>query len=96
MIAMEMMHVSEKDIGTLFVAGAFGNHLNVRNAKKLRMLPDVKNVKLVKDAAVTGAKMCLAPDMRKVAKKIARDTKSIELANNKDFTMRFIKGLEFG
>lgn len=94
--AMEMMNISEKDIDALFVAGAFGNHLNVGNAKALRMLPDVKNVKLVKDAAVTGAGICLEPGMRGVAKKIARNTESVELANNKNFTMRFIKGLEFG
>jgi uncharacterized 2Fe-2S/4Fe-4S cluster protein (DUF4445 family) len=95
-IAVEMMHIGDKDIDTLFVAGTFGNHLNVRNAKRMRMLPDVKNVKLVKDAAVTGARMCLAPEMRKVAQKIAKNTRSVELANNKNFTREFLKGLEFG
>lgn len=61
-----------RDLDRIFIAGAFGNGINLENAKLVGLIPDlpIKKVTFVGNAAISGAKIAL------ISKK-ARDTANI-------------------
>lgn len=61
-----------RDLDRVFIAGAFGNGINLENARLIGLIPDlpIKKVTFVGNAAISGAKIAL------VSKK-ARDTANI-------------------
>jgi len=63
-ILMAQSGKSVKDVGTFFLAGAFGNSLDVASARRIGLLPfPLDAVKPVGNAALLGAKLALfAPD----------------------------------
>lgn len=86
------------DIGTLFIAGGFGNYLNQRNAKRIGLLPNepTLNKEAVGNAALGGAAMLLLnQDLRLVAAKIAGEATVLSLSTNKKFVNYYIEGMLF-
>ena len=89
-ILMRKRGVSTSLIDKIFVAGAFGNYLNIENSIIIGLLPDVppSKVKFVGNAAGSGAIMSLiSKKEREKAKEIARKTKYVELAIDPSFHM---------
>ncbi|MHA1834414.1 MAG: ASKHA domain-containing protein, partial [Candidatus Baldrarchaeia archaeon] len=89
-ILMRKRGVSTGLIDKIFVAGAFGNYLNIENSIIIGLLPDVPSskVKFVGNAAGSGAIMSLiSKKEREKAKEIAKRTKYIELAIDPSFHM---------
>jgi len=89
-ILMRKRGVSTDLIDKIFVAGAFGNYLNIENSIIIGLLPDVPSskVKFVGNAAGSGAIMSLiSKKEREKAKEIAKRTKYIELAIDPSFHM---------
>ena len=75
-------------INKIFVAGAFGNYLNIENAITIGLLPDVplSKIEFVGNAAGSGAIMSLiSKEEREKAGEVARRTKYVELAIDPNF-----------
>jgi uncharacterized 2Fe-2S/4Fe-4S cluster protein (DUF4445 family) len=95
---MEEKKVSPEDVESLYVAGAFGNYLNLRNAIAIGMLPPIseERFKLVGNSAVAGAKLGLiSSEMRRKAETIAQRTRYLELGARKTFNRDFTSALDF-
>jgi uncharacterized 2Fe-2S/4Fe-4S cluster protein (DUF4445 family) len=60
-ILIESMGLSVNDLHCIYLAGGFGNYLNVRNAITIGMLPDMptSRIKFVGNTSLIGAKMVL-------------------------------------
>ncbi|MDD1778216.1 MAG: ASKHA domain-containing protein [Candidatus Helarchaeota archaeon] len=87
-LLMDELGITEKDIDKVFIAGAFGNYIDVANARFIGMYPeiDLTKVTLVGNAAGTGARMTLlSKKMRTLAETISQQTKYVELAIKKNF-----------
>jgi len=92
MTLMKKNGVIETDIDILFIAGAFGSYIDPENARIIGMYPEValEKVKVVGNAAGTGARMALASKAaRKTAEEISSKVKYIELAAEPNFQMEF-------
>lgn len=97
-ILLKRKNLKEKEINTLFIAGAFGNYINPENAKVIGLIPNVptENIKFVGNTAVAGAKMALVScKMRESMKTILKIVRYYELATDPDFNSTFINSLLF-
>jgi uncharacterized 2Fe-2S/4Fe-4S cluster protein (DUF4445 family) len=86
MLLMDELKVNETDIEKVFIAGAFGNYIDISNARFIGMYPEIalSKVKLVGNAAGTGARMTLlSKKMRTIAESL--QIKYIELAAKEKF-----------
>ena len=83
----------------LYIAGAFGNFLNVDDLMSLGFLPPVKreNVEMVGNAAGDGA-VCAAFSTEFMARAdaLAKYVKVLNLAEQASFQEAFVKALRFG
>jgi uncharacterized 2Fe-2S/4Fe-4S cluster protein (DUF4445 family) len=92
MTLMKKKGIAETDIDILFIAGAFGSYIDPENARIIGMYPEValKKVRVVGNAAGTGARMALASKAaRKTAEVISSKVKYVELAAEPNFQMEF-------
>lgn len=82
----------------IFLAGAFGNYLNVENSIRIGLLPDIKKEKIffIGNSSLAGARILLLS--RKARRDIYSQIKKIRfysLASDTSFQDRFIQSLEF-
>ncbi len=80
------------DLDEIFIAGAFGKHINPKQAITLGMLPDLSldTYKAIGNSSLKGAEMVLLnEDSRKKAKTIKNKITYIELNVNQDFMTKF-------
>ena len=92
-ILMKKFDILEKDINKLFIAGAFGTHIDIENARFIGIYPEIplEKVKRIGNAAGTGSRMCLVSGlMRKIAEEISKKVEYIELAVQPDFQNVFL------
>lgn len=90
--------MSLKDLDGVYVAGAFGNSLDIRNAQALGLLPGVREEKImfVGNSSLAGArKLLLSAPARAEAETLARTIAHISLAARPDFQDEFVGALEF-
>jgi len=83
-----------RDLERIFIAGAFGNYLDILSAQILGMLPDVpqERFSFIGNGAIAGASMTLlSKDFAEEAQAIAKMVKSVELNLVKDFQSEFVK-----
>ncbi len=81
-----------EDVETIFVAGAFGRHINPRQAIILGMLPDLplSQYEPVGNSSLQGAEMILFSDSyRRRSKHIRKKITYVELNVNQEFMIRF-------
>jgi len=86
------------EVKTVYVAGAFGNYLNLGNAIAIGMLPpfNEERFRLVGNSAVTGARLGLvSKEMRDRAEMIAHNSRYLELGARKSFNKDFTAALNF-
>jgi uncharacterized 2Fe-2S/4Fe-4S cluster protein (DUF4445 family) len=97
-LLLESLGVGVGDLHRVYVAGAFGNYLDLDNAQAIDLLPPVTKdrVVFVGNAAGVGAQMALIDvrARRRMARLRARIT-FLELATNKDFQEAFAARLGF-
>ncbi|MDD6191041.1 MAG: ASKHA domain-containing protein [Firmicutes bacterium] len=85
-----------EDLDNVFVAGAFGNYIDIGNSVKIGLLPavDMDKIKPVGNTASEGAAMALLSDKELArAESIAKATEHIELADNPEFQNTYIQSL---
>jgi len=95
-ILMKKENVHPEDLDQVFIAGAFGSHINSENAVFLGLVPDVplRKIKFLGNTAVTGAKAALiSTKIRREAEEIVKKTRYVELGAQPEFQSEFSKAL---
>lgn len=95
---LEENRVSPKQLDGIFIAGAFGNYLNIKNSKKIGLLPqiDEKKVVFIGNSSLAGAKaLLLSLQTRKKIESLVKKIQYISLAAKPSFQENFMKALEF-
>jgi len=94
MTLLRVAKTSIEEIERIYVAGAFGNYLDIFAAQVLGMLPDIARDKFVfvGNGSLIGAEtILLSSDTEEQVKEIVGKTKVIELNLIKDFQKEFIQ-----
>lgn len=66
-ILFKNYNIKREDIHILFIAGAFGSHINKESARMIGIYPEINldKIVVVGNAAGTGARMCLVSEKAK-------------------------------
>lgn len=86
------------EVDRIFLAGAFGNYIDVENASKIGILPKVPKEKIIpvgNSSGLGAIECCRYKDFSAKAAKILERAKHIELATHKDFQQIFVRNLLF-
>lgn len=87
-----------EDIDRFYLAGGFAKHLDVGAAKRIGLIPDIPDEKIVPvgNAALEGAsRALLAPSLRAALDEIATTVEHIELETHPSFFEFFVEGCQF-
>ena len=90
---LESMNMSVTDIEQVYLAGGFGNYLDIRSAITIGMLPDisVSKVQFVGNTSVIGAKMSLfSKDAYETARTIASRMTYFDLMCNNKYMEEYV------
>jgi uncharacterized 2Fe-2S/4Fe-4S cluster protein (DUF4445 family) len=90
---LESMGMSVNNIEQLYLAGGFGNYLDIRSAITIGMLPDVSasKVQFVGNTSVIGAKMALlAKDAYEIAGILASKMTYFDLMSNNKYMEEYM------
>ena len=88
-----VMEVSDENIEQLFLAGGFGNYINLESAIQIRLLPnlDQKRIQYIGNAAQQGAELALLSESeREKTSIIASKIEHVALATRMDFQELFV------
>ena len=80
------------DMDRIFIAGGFGNYLDIRKAILLGLMPDISvdRFSFIGNGSLSGARMVLLSDgMREIAHDVYRKLTYVELSVNRDFFDEF-------
>ena len=92
-LLIESMGLSIDDVHCVYLAGGFGNYLNVRNAITIGMLPDMpaSRIKFVGNTSLTGAKMALlSEEAFETVQSIASQMTYFDLMGNQKYMEEFM------
>ena len=95
---MEKKNLSIDALDGVYMAGAFGNYLNITNSIKIGLLPPLPEEKIhfVGNSSIAGAKALLVSDpLRRELDKFAKDIEFFSLATNKQFQEYFVDSIDF-
>jgi len=90
--------ITVSKVSDFCIAGGFGKYLNIKNAVRIGLLPDVdaKKVRLLGNAALGGAVMLLLnKNLREECKNIAKRAKLAELSTDPYFAEKYMMGMMF-
>jgi len=93
-VLMEAMETKLDDIDTIYIAGGFGNYLNVREAITIGMLPDVplEKIRFVGNTSIAGAKTALlSQKAMERAERIAESMTYFDLMSHPGYMEEFIR-----
>ncbi len=85
-------------IDTFLLAGGFGNYINIRNARRIGLIPDLADDRIhyIANAAGLGAQLALLSDQcRRQAEQIAMETKHLSLAGLEGFQKMYLGTMGF-
>lgn len=92
------MNISPDVIRNVFISGSFGFFLNINNAKRIGMIPDLPSAEFhfLKNSAGIGSRLALlSSKARAECKEIASFTEHINLAHHREFNNCFIDNMLF-
>ncbi|MBP3652933.1 MAG: DUF4445 domain-containing protein, partial [Clostridia bacterium] len=95
---MEAANVTADEIETLYIAGGFGSHLNVRSAARIGLIPAelAGKVRILGNAALTGASMLLLDQNRlDEIRAIKERSKHVNLGGNPVFNEHYMDQMFF-
>lgn len=95
---MKQLEVTEEDLESLILAGAFGNYIEKDSALAIGLLPDISKERIhsVGNAAGVGACMALlSKEARELVQSLAKETEHVELSMNMDFQEEYIYAMNF-
>ena len=97
-IVLREYGISTKDISNMYIAGGFGNYININNAIEIGFIANIPQEKIhqVGNTAIEGAtKMLLSSKTRCEIEDICKKIEHIELETTKDFFDLFVDGCQF-
>jgi uncharacterized 2Fe-2S/4Fe-4S cluster protein (DUF4445 family) len=95
----EKHRVETEDLDKVYIAGAFGNYLNTKNAMRIGLLPDIGPEKIVYvgNSSLAGARaLLLSKRAREKTESLIRKVHYISLASDMRFQQHFIDSLNLG
>lgn len=95
---MEAAKITAEDLDQVIVTGAFGSHIDFRNAVKIGLLPDAKagSYRILTNGAVEGAALMITSDVFwDRAERIPQNATHVGTAGSEMFQERFLRMLEF-
>ena len=90
--------ITDEDISEVYLAGAFGNFIRRRNAKRIGLIPNIPSEKItfIGNASSSGARLVLLSQVKeREAEKISRGTHYVELSTKGDFNDNFMNEMVF-
>ncbi|MBC7110031.1 MAG: DUF4445 domain-containing protein [Archaeoglobi archaeon] len=96
MTLAEKLEISPEEIEKIYLAGSFGRHVDLENAKIIGLLPQVENRRVIfaGDSAIAGAKMVLKSiKERDEVRKALEKVEYVELSAERDFYRIFVKAI---
>jgi uncharacterized 2Fe-2S/4Fe-4S cluster protein (DUF4445 family) len=93
-VLMESTQTKPEDLESVYLAGGFGNFLNVKQAVTIGMLPDVplEKIRFVGNTSIAGAKTSLCSRKAlEAAEKIARSMTYFDLMSHSGYMDEFIR-----
>jgi uncharacterized 2Fe-2S/4Fe-4S cluster protein (DUF4445 family) len=93
-VLMKAMETETEDLEAIYLAGGFGNFLNVKQAVIIGMLPDVpaEKIKFVGNTSIAGAKaVLLSKKAHETAEKIAHSMTYFDLMTHPGYMDEFIR-----
>ncbi len=97
-VILRRANIEVEDLSKIFIAGSFGNYINIENAITIGLIPrvNINKIVFVGNAAISGAKLALkSVKIRKEAEELARRVKYIELSIDPLFRKVFTENLLF-
>ena len=97
-ILLEKLKITADEIENLYLAGAFGNYIDIKNAIRIGLIPEISldKIKPVGNSAGEGAKISLISKEKRIEENsINKKINYIELAAEKNFNKEFVKSLSF-
>ncbi len=95
-VLMHQAGIAVEDLDRIVIAGAFGSYIDVRNALRVGMFPQLRQDQFeqVGNAAGVGARLALiSRAQRELANEIAKRAQYVELTNDPRFTMAFTEAM---
>ena len=93
-VLMESTQTKPEDLEAIYIAGGFGNFLNVRQAVTVGMLPDVplEKIQFVGNTSIAGAKtVLLSREALETVEQIAKSMTYFDLMSHPKYMDEFIK-----
>ena len=97
-VLMKSAGMDFRDIDALYLAGGFGNYINIRSAVRIGLLPSELQNKIfpVGNSAGMGALQFLKSDeFENRIERITSSSEYIELSDSDDFTIEFVMNMDF-
>lgn len=98
-LLIEKDNLKAKDIDVVYIAGGFGNFLNVKDAFRIGLIPSELEgkTKMIGNTSVIGSSLCLLDiDALQRCESIRKKTMYYELSSDKRFTDLYIDAMIFG
>ena len=95
---LETANVSPDEVSTLYIAGGFGNHLDVNSAARIGLIPEslASRVKAIGNASLAGAsRLLLDQNAMRTAQEIAEKSQHVNLGGNPKFNEHYIDQMLF-
>ena len=90
--------ISMREVSEIFLAGAFGNFISVKNTIRIGLIPHVSlsKVRFVGNTAGEGARLALLSErLMKKAESISEKVQYLELSDRQDFLDLFVESMVF-
>ena len=95
-VLLDAVSLDFNDLEKVYIAGGFGNYLDIRNAQVIGLLPPIpyEKFKLLGNASLSGAKSCLLSKVeRQKAEDIAHSMTYIDLSSSNSFFDQYSSAL---
>lgn len=93
-VLSERAGICESDIDTLYIAGGFGSHINLKSAVKIGLVPNIAHTRVLGNAALCGARLLLDKSNIEKSLEIARSAIAVNLGGNEQFNKKFIENMK--
>jgi uncharacterized 2Fe-2S/4Fe-4S cluster protein (DUF4445 family) len=97
-ILMNQLSVSADELDRIYIAGAFGNYIDIDSALTIGLLPDVKRDRVVSVGNAAGMGACMAllsTEKREESERIALEINHVELASCSEFQDEYLQAMRF-
>ncbi|MEM3928070.1 MAG: ASKHA domain-containing protein, partial [Archaeoglobaceae archaeon] len=96
-ILAKRFNVEPEKIEKIYLAGSFGKHIDIENARLIGLLPKSGEIVFAGDSAVAGAKIALKSiKKREEIEEVVKKVEYVELSIEKDFQTTFLRSIPLG